>query len=1128
MGRYVNKILWAFSFFLFYNNCYAQIDFYFTKNLPFKSKSVLSGIRQIDYFLKDSRGYAWFAAQGGLYRYDGYQTKWYSTDEARPNSKSSSPAKAIAEDKYGNIWVAVGGIGLKKLDTKTDSLIGVSLEMPHESQYLINELKHEELRISNIIASEDDLWLSCIYSNYRYSISTHKLQIAPNFKKCTDLNHNLWGIYGDTEGFKIYQYAKQRDTFLLKTSHPTKANFYEILLATKEHIYVSFDKKLMVYDIAANKCFFPQNFENQYTYSMHLNTDNTILVHQNSTIFSLDPTTFKTTPILTNSFLSYYDIYPLSNNQLLLTGDNSSRLLNLSPPVIEPYNLNIRSRFGTEVLKDASIYPYDAHQVNINNAYIADFEKNKLSKFESLNPALKNISTDLLSIGQYVKLYVDKEGMHWYAYFNVDGDRPEIEFYMYTPKTKSLINLGSFASDTLYEFSASGFVKTDDKLYVADYWGLNAFDIHTKKWESPIQHAPADTIPDLITDLYVDNDDNLWVSTQSKGVILKKKGQNEFKYYSIKIDDKKNWASEWVSCVIQDKKGTVWIGTSKGLFTFDKKTEKLQKYDLHLPDNFIISIVLDDAQTLWLSHDKGITHFDPHKNTIRNYNEADGLLSEEIGRGIKLLDGSLIFYSAGRFYRINPQNVTLDSTPIPIYLTDIQLFNKPIEINGADSLLKQHISFTKSITFKHDQNIISLHYIAIDFVDAENRQYAYFLENFDTDWQYVGQKQEAVYTNLPPGKYTFRVKSANRDGIWIEMTTPLSITVLPPWWKTWWAYLFYILVVTGSIWAFMNYRARNLLRQNKLLENCVEERTAIVVAQKEELNETLNELKSTQTQLIQSEKLASLGELTAGIAHEIQNPLNFVNNFSELSVDLVKDLKEEMQKSSLTPEGEIILSDKAYFNELFDDLSQNQEKINHHGKRASSIVKGMLEHSRASTGVKELTDINKLADEYLRLSYHGLRAKDKSFNANFNMDFDENLPKIEVIPQDLGRVLLNLINNAFYAVNALPPNHPKKELHASDNYVPTVNVSTHYQTPHSGAGGNGSIIIKIKDNGIGMAEATKAKIFQPFFTTKPTGQGTGLGLSLAYDIVTKGHSGTLEVNSTEGVGSEFIIRLPMK
>ncbi len=280
--------------------------------------------------------------------------------------------------------------------------------------------------------------------------------------------------------------------------------------------------------------------------------------------------------------------------------------------------------------------------------------------------------------------------------------------------------------------------------------------------------------------------------------------------------------------------------------------------------------------------------------------------------------------------------------------------------------------------------------------------------------------------------------------------------------------------------------------------------------QKEEIQSTLSQLKSTQTQLIQSEKLASLGELTAGIAHEIQNPLNFVNNFSELSVDLAKDLNDEIHKPDI---------DKEYVEELLTDLTANQEKINHHGKRASSIVKGMLEHSRASTGVKELTDMNKLADEYLRLAYHGFKAKNDSFDAELKMDFDENLPKIEVIPQDMGRVLLNLINNAFYAV------HQRKQdviarNEAISSYTPSVLVTTKQL--------ENSIEIRVKDNGTGMSESVKAKVFQPFFTTKPTGQGTGLGLSLAYDIVTKGHGGTLEVVSTEGVGSEFIITLPFK
>ncbi len=283
----------------------------------------------------------------------------------------------------------------------------------------------------------------------------------------------------------------------------------------------------------------------------------------------------------------------------------------------------------------------------------------------------------------------------------------------------------------------------------------------------------------------------------------------------------------------------------------------------------------------------------------------------------------------------------------------------------------------------------------------------------------------------------------------------------------------------------------------------------------EVLQRTLSDLKSTQAQLIQSEKLASLGELTAGIAHEIQNPLNFVNNFAEVSAELLDDMKADLQAGKTVDAAEIA-----------DDLQVNLQKINHHGQRASAIVKGMLEHSRTSTGTKVATDLNALADEYLRLAYHGLRAKDNSFNATMETHFAPDLPKIEVIPQDIGRVLLNLINNAFYAVNeknrqlqARSTDLPGFENLEGLGYQPTVIVRTKKL--------ENAIEISVKDNGNGIPEAIKDKIFQPFFTTKPTGQGTGLGLSLAYDIVSKGHGGALNVDSKEGSGSKFIILLPI-
>ena len=301
------------------------------------------------------------------------------------------------------------------------------------------------------------------------------------------------------------------------------------------------------------------------------------------------------------------------------------------------------------------------------------------------------------------------------------------------------------------------------------------------------------------------------------------------------------------------------------------------------------------------------------------------------------------------------------------------------------------------------------------------------------------------------------------------------------------------LVIAGFLW-------RNN-RQKQTANSLLNAQKQEIASQRDELEIALKDLKLTQTQLIQSEKMASLGELTAGIAHEIQNPLNFVNNFSDVSIELLEELKEEEEKGN---KGEVIA--------IAGDLTQNLEKIRHHGRRADAIVKGMLQHSRTSSGQKEQTDLNALADEYLRLAYHGLRAKDREFNVDLITQFDDQLPKVNVIPQDIGRVLLNIINNALYAVQ-------QKAKTAGTGYKPEVSVTILAK--------NGNVVIKVRDNGTGMPESVKEKIMQPFFTTKPTGEGTGLGLSLTYDIVVKGLGGSIEVNTKEDEFTQLDVVLPV-
>jgi signal transduction histidine kinase len=365
----------------------------------------------------------------------------------------------------------------------------------------------------------------------------------------------------------------------------------------------------------------------------------------------------------------------------------------------------------------------------------------------------------------------------------------------------------------------------------------------------------------------------------------------------------------------------------------------------------------------------------------------------------------------------------------------------------------------------------------------------------------------------------------------VNLIEEITKAASPAFQKTWNNY-FQAAELFAFIWMvamlIMNSRQRKALEKERLkaeaqeleikqneklkaaLEEQVLERTAEITSQKEELQLALNELKATQAQLIQSEKMASLGELTAGIAHEIQNPLNFVNNFSEVNSELITEMKQEIEAGNFEE-----------VKALAKDIEDNEQKIVFHGKRADAIVKGMLQHSRSSSGVKEPTDINALADEYLRLSYHGLRAKDKSFNATMKTDFDATLPKVNVLAQDLGRVILNLLTNAFYAVNEKKIASKATGVKA---YEPTITVSTRRLGSPSGAGG---LEICISDNGNGIPQKALDKIFQPFFTTKPSGQGTGLGLSMSYDIITKGHGGELRVETKEQEGTTFIINLPI-
>ncbi|SEL52513.1 sensor histidine kinase [Parapedobacter koreensis] len=594
--------------------------------------------------------------------------------------------------------------------------------------------------------------------------------------------------------------------------------------------------------------------------------------------------------------------------------------------------------------------------------------------------------------------------------------------------------------------------------------------------------------------------------------------------------------SSYTSMLFQSQQGDIYIGTDVGMDVFDKDLKTMThisaKNGMYPPAMYDI---IERNGRIQIGSENGIIVVEQPGEAgqpwrFYNYAKSAGFSYNDYNQATGFVSSTgQAWWSAAPVLIVAHQDPLIDTIPPRVSISGMSIMDqRPSFLKMAilnEKLAEGDTLWWDSTAYVHDQFPADTGYLAknkihwdsiqsgfqlpvglklpyhqnsftFSFVNQDVRArdrivYRYMLEGADNKWSVASTAHTSrIYYNIKPGHYSFKVITRGFNGVWSEPDV-LNFTILPPWWQTWWAYVLFILLAGGIVYLIVRVRSQWLEKENKLLEEKVNDRTR-------ELNQKMEELRSTQNQLIQSEKMASLGELTAGIAHEIQNPLNFVNNFSEVSNELLDEMKDELAKGNHTEAVSIA-----------DDLKQNLEKINHHGKRADSIVKGMLQHSRSNSGLKEPTDVNALADEYLRLAYHGLRAKNQSFKATLKTDFDQTVGKIRIIPQDMGRVILNLITNAFYAVT-------EKKNQIGEGFEPTVTVKTQKT--------DGNVEISVHDNGNGIPGSVLDKIFQPFFTTKPTGEGTGLGLSLAYDIV-KAHNGTLQVE-TSANGTVFIIRLP--
>ncbi len=1070
--------------------------------------------------MQDRSGYMWFTTGNqGVQRFDGYNFKSYVNDPLDPNSIAPNGAECILEDSEGIIWIGTTGSGLERLDPST----GIFTHFVHSS----NDPE------------------SIIHNDVKAIFEDHQ--------------GVLW--VGTTGGLEIFDRKSQKfKHFTSDPNDPTTISnncVKEIYEDSNNSLWFGTGEPWGGYDI--NIGGLNQFDRNTGKFIRYVHDENDPLslidnritaIHEDSQgkfwigtaedglhLMDRDKGTFQR--------LTFDPLYP----------DKLSR------PALQPITLTGAVDHIAFIKEDKTGHIWIGTMGAGINRYDPKTEKVRHYGGDESYGGLK----DML----FWSSFISRDGVIWISstennVFRVNPSQTRFEdinvdaFIFSLYQEESTMWIGTFDGlihrdinselNTKFEHDSlipssigSGLIRSivpdeNGGLWVGtEGGGLNHFNPKTKSFthyyhdENDLQSIDNDTITSLLKDSF----SNLWIGTNT-GLNMMKKGSVDFIHYSHDSLNTSSLSDSYsVSTLLEDEDQThLWVGTyGGGLNRLDMKSGK---FDHFLPDEAIFGMVqdvdgviwaasneglsryvigiskfekfidpngifsssysgieVDSKNNLWLTGETGIWQINSDRSLVHSYSNNNGVRSSLFYSALifKDLNGAICFpYYPSSYYRILPDNIIRKAQAPVVLINDFKLGAESVS-PGEGSPIGVPINEESEINLQYDQNIFSFDFTAIDFTNPYDNTILFKLENYDADWRAPGMDKTVQYINVSPGNYIFRIKAATNMGVFAEKE--IIVNISPPWWLTWWAYVMYGFMFFIGVYVIHRFQKTRLLKAEREKSRDKE------LAQAKEIEKAYTDLKATQSQLIQSEKMASLGELTAGIAHEIQNPLNFVNNFSEVSNEMIDEMIEEIENNDLEE-----------VKTIAKDVKQNLDKINHHGKRADAIVKGMLQHSRSSDGKKELTDINALADEYLRLAYHGLRAKDKTFNATLKTDFDDSIGRVNMASQDIGRVILNLITNAFYVVD-------QKKKTGIENYEPTVAVSTKKE--------GGKLEIKVSDNGSGIPKKLD-KIFQPFFTTKPAGQGTGLGLSLSYDIV-KAHGGTLTVTTEETKGTEFSIIL---
>lgn len=1066
------------------------------QQLKFSRINILedASIGQVNFITEDENGFIWMSEQSGgaLIRFDGHHIKRYSFNPGEENSLGGSYPECLLIDKEGFIWIGFGaGFGLDRFDPVTESFKHFRHD-PYNPNSLSNNtvpavLQDREGKI--YVATFDGMDIldpeTGVFTHFKHDPNdSHSLSSNYVREIYEDHSGTIWvgtgWFTGDSQG-GLNRFDKMEGKFvryMADSSNPNALRDNRITaifedsrnrfwVGTGEALY-SLDRKKEIFTRHQSAPKDPDKlgapfFSNYYYGVTFISEDqdgNLWVGGEGVNVYNPKLGTMVHFGGNSDSYGTFIE----KSSWCIHMGTNGLIWLSTQPGVyqIDPFNFTIPVRPG--MIPSLTMESDSIIWSGSDNGLLRINEITGSQEQWTHNPSDSNT----LSSNSILSLLQDPQGNLWigtsYGLNKLNYREGKVTRFFRDPQDSSSISGNTVRAIVQDE---------NGILWIGSDRGLDKFDQISGKFEAqPLRSGNGGNVTSIST-MITGEKNILWIGEFASGSILK--------YDVVKKESTFYPLANGANDLYRDHQQTIWAAAPSGLYRYDAEIDRFIGLS-HVP---MISIIEDFDSNLWASSVSDIFRINRNRDNIIKYNGQDvtpfRALNAIKASGYLRKNGEIVMGDAEHYFVFDPKKIIIPPDTSRLIFTNLWL-----GVDQMNNTAKSGIFDNRDLTLAYDQNTFSLSFTEIDPRNPKGNKINYLLTDYDFDWRECFAEEKITYLNIPPGTYTFRIKASNSStGTWVE--NHLNITIFPPWWATWWAYAIYVSLFMMAVWQIHRVLRARTIRQEK-------ERTRErELAQAKEIEKAYNQLQATQAQLIHSEKMASLGELTAGIAHEIQNPLNFVNNFSEVNKELYGELETEIEKG-----------DKSEIIAILKDLKENEEKVIQHGKRAEAIVKSMLQHSRTSSGSKELSDVNALCDEYIRLSYHGMRARDKSFNVSINTAFERDLPKINLVPQEIGRVLLNILNNAFQAVQGVPN--------------PEVSISTNLL--------NHQIQILITDNGIGIPGDIRDKIFQPFFTTKPTGQGTGLGLSLSYDIV-KVHGGEIKVDSEEGKGSKFIIQLPV-